>query len=994
MNSKRLYVRQSFLLIANIFISVLILTGQEVGSKNRITGRVTDASNAEPLPGVAVVIEGTGLGTTTDVNGFYRIEIPGPNAVLTFSFIGYSHQSVTAGNQTVLNIALSVAVNEMDEVVISAQMKGQKKAINQQINSNTIKNVVASDRLQENPDANAVEAIGRLPGISVLRSGGEGSGLVIRGLEPKYTSVTLNGVQMASTGGGNRETNISGISQYALQGVEVYKSLTADMEANSVAGTINLKLRETPAGMHSNIMGQGGYNNLNRYFGNYKAQAEFSNRFINNKLGFLVSLNAEKVNRSVQTMSADYGLQGTNVDILLNNINLNIINTLKYRRSAMLSFDYRLSPNTTLFLYGLYNYSKDDHSRQSKSYATTGIGGVNYNFHDNPYRNSEILQTSLGGRSNLGFLDMILDYGIAFGSSNTQDPESRSWSFSYSKVPSDSIFSTDARRQDPSYVSKFFADNGEALETLRLWSIDKSTSELYDRNQTAYLNAQIPWRIGKGVNGYVKVGGIYRQKSRYQDITSGGQAIINNQFAKKILADSLPWIIRNGLQEDITAVGMKDFETTRFMDGDYYYGWNYRFDLLNDITDMWSDVSEYYFNQGPAVWMPIFGEKSKVGYSQNIQASMMDDQDIKEDYMGAYAMSEIRIGKWAMLLPGIRYEYTRDTMLGFKAVQPTLPGPIYEDLPGDSTAASRKDAFWLPMVHLRITPAKNFYAHFAYTHTISRPDFNQISPNIHINTGFAPFSYFATNPGLLSEYWKNYDVQLTLHGPRIGLVSVSGFYKTVRDKIWTRSYKRLKGDPIIEPFPDAALVNVTMPENHQYPIYLRGFEVEVQTGFWYLPKPLRFFTVNANYTFTDSETKYPLSKVVNVIPPGGGRPVPTRIDSTATGPMLFQPRHITNFSLGFNRKGLNIWLSFQYNGMIFTGKNFQLDEMDPMKENFYRWDLQIAQKLSKKLAGFEIIANLANLSDFAEISRLRGDPRVTYMEQFGWTVDIGVRYRF
>ena len=139
------------------------------------------------------------------------------------------------------------------QLACPVQAKGQKKAIQEQINSNTIKNVVAADRLQENPDANSVEAIGRLPGVSVTRSGGEGNGLVIRGLAPKYTAVTLNGVKMAATGGDGRETNISGVSQYALQGAEVYKSLTADMEANSVAGTINLKLRETRKGLHGNI---------------------------------------------------------------------------------------------------------------------------------------------------------------------------------------------------------------------------------------------------------------------------------------------------------------------------------------------------------------------------------------------------------------------------------------------------------------------------------------------------------------------------------------------------------------------------------------------------------------------------------------------------------------------------------------------------------------------------------------------------------------------
>ena len=211
-----------------------------------------------------------------------------------------------SSTQRTINIFLSSATTNLNEVQITAQGKGQKQAMQEQMNSNTIVNVVAPDRLQENPDANSAEAIGRLPGISVVRSGGEGTGLVIRGLEPKYTTVTLNGMALPSTDLASRSTNISGISQYMLQGVEVFKALTPDMEANSVAGTINLKLKETPKGFHYNLMGQGGYNALNNYYGNYKLTADISNRFFNDKLGISVSADAERVNRSTETMSAGY----------------------------------------------------------------------------------------------------------------------------------------------------------------------------------------------------------------------------------------------------------------------------------------------------------------------------------------------------------------------------------------------------------------------------------------------------------------------------------------------------------------------------------------------------------------------------------------------------------------------------------------------------------------------------------------------------------------
>ena len=984
---------RTFLLLL-ISFSFLHLTAQEPG-RVRISGKVTDYLTGEPLPGTNILIKGSYKGTLTDLSGEYNILVSGEEDILIFSFIGYIPQEITVGDQTTIEVSLHAEAQNLDEVVVTAQAKGQIAARSQQINSNTLKNVVAPDRLQENPDANAVEAIGRLPGISVLRGGGEGTGLVIRGLEPRYTNVTLNGIQMPSTAGSNRGTNISGISQYVLQGVEVFKALTPDMEANSVAGTVNLKLRETPEGFHYHLMAQGGYNDLNRYLGNYKFQGEVSNRFLNNKLGVFLTLNAESVNRSTQTMSAGYDYKGTSDELFLQSANLNYILNTKYRRSAMLSLDYKLHKTTNLSFYGLYTYSNNDYKSQVKNYATTGKGNIGYTFNDNPFRNNQIIQSAISGITRLSFLNLEVDYGAAYSLGVTDDPDSRSWQYSYVKMPENITFSDSIQRLDPSEVIPMFKDNGDSLQDLRLWSLNKFIGDTRDENLTGYLNFKIPYKIADLISGYVKFGGTYRHKQRVQDNTSGNQTIILNPPGLQIMANEVDWIVTGGLAgEDLTAIGMTDRRVGDFLNGKYNYGWLYRFDMLNELTDAWERTSDYYFSQGQEVWMPVYGAVTRIGYTQNIAASLMDDQDIDETYKAGYLMTEINLGKYAMLLPGLRYEKTNASMQGFKAVQPTLPDPINYPLPGDSTSAERSDEFFLPMVHLRIKPFRNFYSHFAYTQTISRPDFNAISPNIYFNTGFQPFTYTATNPDLLAESWKNYDAQLTWHGNKIGLISLSGFYKTVENKIWYRSYKRIKGDPIIEPFPDASLVNVSIWENHEFPIYVKGFEFEVQTSFWYLPKPFNYFTLYLNYTLTETETQYPMSFIQNVIPPGGGRPVSVRVDTTIAGPMKNQPKHIANASLGFNRKGLNAWLSFQYNGMIYTDKNLTNDSKDVLKEHFYRLDLQVTQKLSKKLHGLELMANFANLSDFMESTRFRGDPRPTYLESYGWTADLGIRYKF
>jgi len=100
--------------------------------------------------------------------------------------------------------------------------------------------------MQELPDANAAEAIGRLPGISLQRDAGEANKVVVRGLSPKYVNVTLEGLKMPSTDMNDRSVDLSMIQTESLGGVEVNKSLRPDMDADAIGGTVNLRLAKAP----------------------------------------------------------------------------------------------------------------------------------------------------------------------------------------------------------------------------------------------------------------------------------------------------------------------------------------------------------------------------------------------------------------------------------------------------------------------------------------------------------------------------------------------------------------------------------------------------------------------------------------------------------------------------------------------------------------------------------------------------------------------------
>lgn len=83
-----------------------------------VAGNVVDSKTGETLPGVNIILNGTTLGTVTDMDGSFSIQIPQGGGVLVFSFIGYIKQEVNVGPESIFNIALEPDAADLDEVVV------------------------------------------------------------------------------------------------------------------------------------------------------------------------------------------------------------------------------------------------------------------------------------------------------------------------------------------------------------------------------------------------------------------------------------------------------------------------------------------------------------------------------------------------------------------------------------------------------------------------------------------------------------------------------------------------------------------------------------------------------------------------------------------------------------------------------------------------------------------------------------------------------------
>lgn len=131
-----------------------------------VTGKVMDGAFNEPMPGVAIQVQGTTTGTVTDLDGNFTLEVPSQDAVLIFSFVGYKTQNVTVGTQRNLNITMQEDTETLEEVVVTA-LGIQKKEKSLTYSTQ----VVGGDELTRAKDANMMNSLaGKTAGVQILRS--------------------------------------------------------------------------------------------------------------------------------------------------------------------------------------------------------------------------------------------------------------------------------------------------------------------------------------------------------------------------------------------------------------------------------------------------------------------------------------------------------------------------------------------------------------------------------------------------------------------------------------------------------------------------------------------------------------------------------------------------------------------------------------------------------------------------------------------------------
>lgn len=825
----------------------------------RIEGRLTASAKDVSLQGGQVRVEELNLETLSQRDGrFIFVGIQPGTYTLVVNYIGAKsirRTLVVEDNKTtVADFAIAPANLDIENIIVIGQAAGINKALNRQRTADNIITAVSADAIGQFPDTNVSEALQRLPGLSIERDQGEGRYVRVRGLGPDFNAVTINGVNVPSPDNDRRAVALDVIPSDLLENLIVTKTLTPDMDANSLGGSIEVQSLSAfdREGLFYQFTAEGSYDD-NTEETSPKLALTASNLFsvgdgIDN-LGIAAGISSFKRDFGSDNVETGGEWEFEDGEGLLKEMAQRDYRITRERSGATLNIDFHPTENTSLYWRNLYSEYTDSEIRLANVVAftaedglaegETGFAEVERELKDRE-ETQKILSTNLGGSTRLD--SWIIDYRVAYSKSGEDEPRHVGAALftgdfadvSYSGKRKISLSAPEDFYQAPNY---------------ELSEIELASSETNDTNQSANLDFTREIYLGNNP-AQLKFGGKYNKREKD--------------------SDSEVWIL-GGLNAG------EDFDIT-----------------LEEFTD--EPVDYQLGNFGPSINSAAVKNYIKdIDLNENEpdkEESNIGDFDITEETRAAYVMGRIDIDNWRVLT-GVRYESIDFEAMGFQ-------------LENDVLSANRFDSshdHWLPALHIRYSLGEQTRIRAAWTNSVVRPNFGQLSPGIYRDGDETEFG----NPELKPLESSNIDIGIEHYTGVASLLSAFVFYKDIENFVYQTD---LGGTGAYVDDKEA----VTFVNGDTAEIY--GIELSASKKFDQLPSPWNGLLIGANATFAESEadiTNYDEDAEAMV---SRTLPLPSQSDTSA------------NFMVGYESESLSMRLSANYKS------SYLLEVLEPLEEDY------------------------------------------------------------
>ena len=689
-----------------------------------------------------------------------------------------------------LSAADAAATGATEHVEVVGQAASIDQALKEQRNSDNIESVVHADGVAQLPDANVAEAVQRLPGISVERDQGEGRFVSVRGLGPDLNSVTINGTLVPSPESARRAVALDVLPSELVQSLSVIKTLTPDMDANSLGGTVDVQSLSAfdHKGLFYTGTSEAGYNQ-NTHQTSPKFSGAISDRFslgdgIDN-FGVAAALSWNKRDFGSDNVETG-GAWDFNDGARLNSFEQRVYDISRERTGGGLNFDYKPDDETQLYLRTLYSRFKDSETRNStslefdKPQAAGELGKAKAKRKLKQREETQEIQSYVfGGERMLGLWTLSGQAGYSTSSEDSPGHIAGATFKGNSSFPNSGFYDTEKPR--PIIGAGFYDPSNFTLD-----KVDWEEQDTRDTEKNLRLDLARDYDV-EGYASQVKFGGKVSRRNKDNDLNA--------------------WVYK-----DFDDAGFNDAQLnmTSFDKGNVHY----------QLGQFGPGIS------GGAIKDLIGGLNPGDYYDE--QESRANDFKMREDINAAYVMNTVDIDDWRFIA-GMRYEGTE-----FEA-----KGTGVRDGAFEAQDTQRDYHHWLPGLHARYQLDKNTQLRAAWTNAVVRPTFGQLAPGFVIDDDEASFG----NPNLKPLESSNFDLGIEHYMGQAGTVSAFLFYKDIKNFVYNND---LAGSGEWVDFTEAH----TYANGDSAKLY--GLELAYSQKFDWLPAPWNGLLLGANTTFSRS----------------------------------------------------------------------------------------------------------------------------------------------
>lgn len=788
------------------------------------------------VPGASVMITSLNKGAVSNQDGkFTFVDIPEGDYSILIKYLGFADTIVEATVIRAQTISIEVKLSSenviLDDVVVTASLGGQTRALNIQKNNANITNVVSTEQIGKFPDANIGDAIKRIPGITMQVDQGEARNIIVRGLAPHLNSVTLNGSRIPSAEGDNRNVQMDLVPSDMIQTIEVAKAVTPDMDADALGGSVNLITRSSPNDFRlSATLGSG----VNFITDKRILNGSFllGDRTKNGKFGWMIAtsindndfgsdnVEAEwsdefEYNTGVQDGDGEDILEEVSVNPYANEFQIRTYLVQRVRRSFSANFDYKLNDNNTVFFKSMYNWRDDRENRLRVEYEILdgediGVGDFevqNGNLTRFPVETKRQTKGGIaGGRIKNTRLEDQRMQNYSIGGNHLFRKLKFDWTGSYAKAsedrPNERYIEYESEYQINNEINPEFplytpvAPSDLALNNFEFGELTEENKYTEEEDINFFTNFELPSSFfGKG-DGIIKFGlrGRFKNKNRKNDFY---------EFESNI----------NTL-ETLADVITKDYTKPDFLAGSKYKpGFFTSPEFLGSLN---------LFNT------------SQFDGELLVDEFLTENFEVSENIYAGYLMTNQKISDKLSILAGIRIESTNIESTG-NEITFDEDGDIAEtnELTDESSYTNV-----LPGIHFKYNITDRTIIRFAWTNTLARPNYVDLVPFREISN--EDEEIVIGNSDLKPTTSMNFDFMAEHYYKSVGLLSGGLFYKGIKDF----NYVFISED-------EATGYDLYQPLNGDSATIF-GAEVSFQRQLDFLPGFAKNFGIYLNYTYLNS----------------------------------------------------------------------------------------------------------------------------------------------